>query len=194
MNTEDFLLTMIAITVALYGYIHYGREIPRRTLRPRPFTWLIWGVLSTCVAMIQLKHGAGLGAIGAVLGAGSGYILAGMAWYYGHRRIHGTDIISLVLAFGLFLLWGSIGDTATVIAATAIYCIGFAPTVVRAWKAPRHERITPFLTATIKYGVSIMLLGNVSVVTAVYPVALTAANLGFVVLVLLRRRGCAIRK
>ena len=66
MEQWRLIVFFVAIAAALYGYIHYGREIPKKTLRPRTTTWLIWGVLSTCVAIVQLRHGAGLGSIGAI--------------------------------------------------------------------------------------------------------------------------------
>lgn len=188
MNITETILLTIAIVAALYGYVRYAREIPRQTLRPRPFTWLIWGVLSTCVSIIQIENGAGLGAVGTLLGAVSGYVLAGMAWYYGHRKVYGLDIVSLLLAFTVLIAWAFIGDQLTVVAATCVYMIGFIPTVVRAYKAPHKERQIPFVMSVIKYTISVMLLGSVAVSTAVYPVALAVANFAFLIMLQIRRR------
>ena len=197
MIETDILLLLVATAAAVYGYVEYGREIPKKTLRPRPFTWLIWGILSTCVTVIQIQNGAELGVVGAVLGAVSGYILAGMAWYYGHRKIHEVDILSLVLAAGVLVLWGFVGDQVTAIAATLVYMIGFVPTVVRAVKAPTHERILPFAMSVFKYTISFVLLEKVSVETAIYPIGLALANAAFIVMILglrLHRHGTTSRK
>ena len=188
MNATEIILLTLAIVAALYGYVHYGREIPRQTLRPRPFTWLIWGVLSTCVTIIQLENGAGLGVIGALLGAVSGYVLAGMAWYYGHRKVYGTDIISLLLAFAVLIAWAFVGDRVTVVAATIVYLIGFVPTAIRAYHAPHKERQAPFAMSVVKYTISLMLLSTVSISTAIYPLALVLANFAFLVMLWVRRR------
>lgn len=185
---KQTVLLLLAMSAALYGYIHYGREIPKKTLRPRPFTWLIWGVLSTCVAIIQIRNGADLGTIGALLGAASGYVLAGMSWFYGHRHVHGADIVSLLLAITLLFMWGVVGDAATAVAATLVYLVGFIPTVIRAYKAPKNERQAPFAMAVIKYSISFVLLGSVSVATAVYPVVLALANLLFLLMLIYRRK------
>ncbi len=184
----QLILFIIAIAVGLYGYVQYGREIPKKTLRPRAATWLVWGILSTAVAFIQITNGAGLGAVGAVMGAISGYILAVMAWNYGHRHIHEADIASIFLAASAFVVWGVYGDTAAVVMASFIYLIGFLPTVVRATKAPRNERLTPFVTATIKHGISLLLLATVSVETAVFPLVLATANAAFVAYLLIHRQ------
>lgn len=181
-------LFTLAVIISLYGYIRYGFEVPKKTLRPRPFTWLIWGVLSTCVTIIQLENGAALGVIGALLGAISGYVLAAMAWHYGNRRIYGADVVSIILAFGVLIAWGFIGDAATVIMASLVYLIGFTPTVVRAVKAPHNERMTPFVTSVIKYCLSIAILGHFSLETLTYPVILALANLFFVGLLYVRRK------
>ena len=177
----------IAVAIALYGYAYYGRETFKKTLRPRPFTWLIWGILSTAVTIVQLRHGAGLGAVGAALGAMSGYTLAGMAWLYGHRRVHTTDIISSICALFVLLLWSVFGDAFAVIAATSVYLVGFIPTILRGWKAPRHESTVPFVTAVVKHGVSIIILGSYSLETLTYPLMLTVMNGVFVVALALRR-------
>lgn len=186
-KTEIFLL-LVAIAASLYGYIHYGKQIPGRGLKPRPFTWLIWGILSTCVSVIQIKHGASLGTVGALLGAASGYILAGMSWYYGKRRVYKTDVVSLVLAGCVLTAWAFVGDAITVVMATTVYMIGFIPTVARAWKAPYKEGRLTFAMSVLKYTISFILLGSVSVETAVYPVGLALANLAFLVVLAARRR------
>ena len=187
MEYIDYILLAIAVAASLYGYIHYGRKIPKRELKPRPFTWFIWGILSTCVTIIQFNNGADLGTVGALLGAISGYVLAGMAWYYGSRKIYSADIVSLTLAGIVLAAWLFVGDAITAIAATAVYLIGFTPTVIRAWKAPEHEGWVPFAMSVIKYSISFVLLGQVTIETAVYPIVLALANLAFLVMLWVRR-------
>ena len=187
MELKEIILVSIAVAASVYGYVRYGREIPKKTLKPRPFTWLIWGILSTCVTIIQIQNDANLGTIGAALGAVSGFVLAGMAWYYGHRKIYTLDVVSLVLAGIVLAAWAFVGDAATAIAATAVYLIGFAPTVTRAWKAPHKERRTTFAMSVVKYTISFILLDSISIETAVYPVVLAVANLAFIVMLLMRR-------
>lgn len=188
MEKIEIILLIVAIIASIYGYIHYGRQIPSRKLKPRPFTWLIWGVLSTCVSVIQLNHGADLGTVGALLGAVSGYILAAMSWFYGKRKIYGADIASILLAVGVLAAWAFVGDAVTVVMATAVYMIGFIPTVARGWQAPHKEGRAPFAMSVLKYVISFILLGSVSVETAVYPVALALANFAFLVMLWARRR------
>ena len=188
MESIDIVLLAIAVVAALYGYIHYGRKIPSGKLKPRPFTWLIWGVLSTCISIIQINNGADLGTVGALTGARSGYVLATMAWFYGERKIYGTDVASVALAIGVLAAWVFIGDAATAIMATIVYMIGFIPTVARAWKAPHKEGRMPFAMSVLKYVISFILLGSVSIETAIYPVALAVANFVFLVMLAIRRR------
>jgi hypothetical protein len=168
MEKIELPLLLLATAAALYGYIQYGRKIPSRALKPRPFTWLIWGILSTCVSIIQINNGANLGTVGALLGAVSGYILAGMAWYYGSRKVYTTDLVSLALAGSVLLMWALAGDGVAAVLATIVYMIGFIPTVMRAWKAPHKEGRLPFAMSVLKYTISFVLLGTVTIETAVY--------------------------
>jgi hypothetical protein len=188
MEKIEITLLIVAIVAALYGYTQYGRQIPSGKLKPRPFTWLIWGVLGTCISIIQIDNGAGLGTVGALLGAISGYVLGGMAWHYGERKIYKTDITSLILAAIVLAAWAFVGDAATAVMATAVYMIGFIPTVARGWRAPHKEGRAPFAMAVLKYVISFILLGSVSIETAVYPVALSAANTTFLIMLIIRRR------
>lgn len=184
----DFIILTIAIVAALYGYIHYGRQVVKRIIQPRPFSWLIWGILSTCVSIIQINNGAELGTVGALLGAVSGYVLAIMAWRYGSRKVYRADIISLVLATGVLVAWAFVGDAATAVMATSVYLIGFIPTIIRGWKAPHKEGRAPFAMSTIKYLLSFILLESVSIETAVYPVVLALANLSFLIMLAVQRK------
>ena len=192
MEKINIILLVIAVGAALYGYISYGVKIPKHQLSPRPFTWLIWGVLSSCVSVIQINNGADLGTVGALLGAISGYVLAAMAWRYGKRRIYTADVISLIFAGVVLAAWAFVGDAATAIAATFVYLIGFIPTIMRGWRAPHKEGQAPFAMAVVKYTISLILLGVVTIETAVYPVVLAIANLAF--LVMLRTRRSLVRK
>lgn len=181
-------LTCIIIAISIYGYIVYGIETRRRTLRPRAATWLIWAILGTCVSALQLEHGAGLGAVVTIVAAGANYILAGMAWYYGHRRIHPIDIVSSLAALGVFVLWATVSDTVTVVFATVAYLFGFIPTFERAYRKPYSENIVPFVVNILKYALSLLTIVQFNVETTLYPAVLVVFNAIFLVMILVKRR------
>lgn len=140
------------------------------------------------MSIIQIKNGADLGAVGALTGAVSGYVLSAMSWYYGKRRIYRTDVFSLTVVTVLFVAWYFVGDAATAIMASAVYLIGFTPTVARAWKAPNKEGRMPFAISSLKYVISLILLGSVSLETAFYPAVLAFANAAFLAMLAIRGR------
>lgn len=109
-NMLEIFLTILIVAISLYGYVMYGLETKRKVLRPRAATWLIWAILGTCVSYLQLKHGAGLGAIVTVVTASANYVLAGMAWRYGNKNIHPVDILSSLAAVGVLILWATVAD------------------------------------------------------------------------------------
>ena len=187
-------LTLLIISISLYGYAVYALETKRKALRPRAATWLIWAILGTCVAFLQLKHGAGLGAVVTIVAACANYVLAGMAWHYGHKNIHPIDILSSLAAIGVLVLWATASDQITAVFATITYLFGFLPTYERAWRKPYAENITPFATNTLKYALSLLVLGNVVVETALYPAILAIFNAIFLMMVLVRRRRIKLSK
>lgn len=184
----EFILTTIIVMISLYGYVVYGLETKRKVLRPRAVTWLIWAILGTCVSYLQLKHGAGLGAVVTMVAAGANYILAGMAWHYGHKNIHPIDIVSSLAAIGVLVLWTTASDSVTTVFATVTYLLGFLPTYERAWRKPYDENITPFVTNTLKYALSLFVIGNIVIETALYPAILAIFNATFLIMVLVRRK------
>ena len=184
----EFILTTIIVMISLYGYVVYGLETKRKVLRPRAVTWLIWAILGTCVSYLQLKHGAGLGAVVTMVAAGANYVLAGMAWHYGHKNIHPIDIVSSLAAIGVLVLWTTASDSVTTVFATVTYLLGFLPTYERAWRKPYDENITPFVTNTLKYALSLLVIGNIVLETALYPAILAIFNATFLIMVLVRRK------
>lgn len=184
----EFILTTIIVMISLYGYVVYGLETKRKVLRPRAVTWLIWAILGTCVSYLQLKHGAGLGAVVTMVAAGANYVLAGMAWHYGHKNIHSIDIVSSLAAIGVLVLWTTASDSVTTVFATVTYLFGFLPTYERAWRKPYDENITPFVTNTLKYALSLLVIGNIVIETALYPAILAIFNATFLIMVLVRRK------
>lgn len=184
----DLFITAGIALISLYGYVVYGVETRRRTLRPRAATWLIWAIIGTCVSALQLEHGAGIGAAVTIIAAGANYILAGMAWYYGHRTIHPIDIVSSLAALGVFILWATAGDTVTVAVATVAYLFGFMPTFERAYRKPYSENMAPFVANILKYALSLLTIGQLNIETTLYPVILTVFNGMFLVMILAKRR------
>lgn len=184
----ELILTIIIIAISLYGYVVYGIETKRKVLRPRAATWLIWAILGTCVSYLQLKHGAGLGAVVTIVAAGANYILAAMAWHYGRKNVHPIDVVSCLAAVGVLVLWMTASDSVTTVFATMTYLFGFLPTYERAWRKPYDENITPFVTNTLKYALSLLVIGNIVIETALYPAILAIFNATFLIMVLVRRK------
>lgn len=185
----ELFLTSVIVAISLYGYIVYGLETKRKLLRPRAATWLIWAILGTCVSYLQLKHGAGLGAVVTIVAAGANYILASMAWYYGHRNIHPVDILSSLASVGVLVLWATASDNVTTVFATLTYLFAFIPTYERAWRKPYDENITPFVINILKYALSLLIIGNIAIETVLYPITLSIFNAIFLLMVVMRRGG-----
>lgn len=185
----SLIITVIIVAIAIYSYVIYGIEIHRRNLRPRAATWLIWAVLGTGVSLLQLEHGAGLGAVVTIIAAVANYILAGMAWYYGHRTVHRIDILSSLAALGVFILWWVTADDAlTIVFATITYLFGFVPTFERSYRKPYSENMAPFVASVLKYSLSLLVIQQLNIETALYPVTLALYNVIFILMILARRR------
>jgi hypothetical protein len=59
---KDFL-AIIAAILAVAGNLPYIRDAFTHRVKPHPFTWLVWTIVSAIVFFGQLAKGAGIGAL-----------------------------------------------------------------------------------------------------------------------------------
>lgn len=63
-------LALIATILAIAGNLPYIRDAFNRRVKPHPFTWLVWTIVSAIVVLGQIAGGAGVGALPAVVAGG----------------------------------------------------------------------------------------------------------------------------
>ena len=56
------LFSYLSVTLDLMANIPYAVRVTRGIIRPHPFTWLIWTILTFIMATVQFEAGAGGGA------------------------------------------------------------------------------------------------------------------------------------
>lgn len=116
------------------------------------------------------------------------FIIFGLSFKYGERRITRLDWFCLVAAGFVLVVWYQTSDVVlSVVLASIISLLGFAPTIRKAWKGAREETVTTFALNSLKFLIALFALQTVSVVTALYPALLFVTNAGFAVYLLVRR-------
>lgn len=185
---KDFL-TLIGIffTAASYGVYIYS--IFKRTTRPHPFSWLIWGLLTAIAFFAQLSDGAGAAAWITGFSAALTLFIALLGYLKRHDiTISKSDAVMFILSLLAIPLW-IITDTPlwSVLMITLIDTAGFYPTFRKSWHRPDQEPILSMTLTVFKHLFTLLALNHYSLITALFPATLLGMNSLFILLLFYRR-------
>jgi len=191
MDYKDFLGVSAAL-LNFVAYAGYFRGMFRGTVKPHVFSWFVWGVLTAIGYAAQVADGGGAGTWVTGISAVACFIIAGFALRHGEKAITRSDWITFIGAMAAIPLWiATDSPLYSVLLITLIDAIAFWPTFRKAWSKPQEESVFTFAVSALKFGLGVIALGNISMITAFYPLSLVVMNTVFVVVTVLRRRALA---
>jgi len=183
------ILGLIAVVIALAGYIPYFKDIFRGKTKPHAFTWLVWASLTGIAFFGQLFDGGGAGAWVTGFTALVSFVIFFLAIGRGEKNITPSDKWSLSGAVVALILWFlTDSPLGSVILITLIDALGFYPTFRKSYHKPHEETMLTFFLSGLKFIIAIIALQNYSVVTYLYPASLVLMNFIFVGLLIVRRK------
>lgn len=188
MSTYIPILGLAGLLVAVISYIPYFRDIFRGKTKPHPFSWLVWGIVSSVAFFAQIVSGGGIGASTTGITAIACISIAILAVQLGERRISRLDIVCFVGAIGGIVLW-QLTDSplSAVIVVLIVHILGFIPTVKKAYTFPEEETISSYILSLFKWGLGLLALTSFNLTTMLFPAGVFLMNLLFVILLLYRR-------
>lgn len=175
---------IMAVAYAVYLW----QTIRNPEIRPHPFSWLLWGVVTGVAYLVQISQGAGPGSW--VVGCTSAIcIVIGLASLGKERwRFSRFDKFSLLAGAGVFIYYLSVRNPViSAISATIVDVIGYGPTLKKGWAKPYDDSVSSFALNAVKFVPSLFALKSYSITTWLYPATLVAMN-GLVALMLVYRR------
>jgi len=183
------VLGVIAVLIALAGYVPYFRDIFRGKTKPHAFSWLIWASLTGIAFFGQIFDKGGAGAWVTGFTALVSFVIFILAIGRGEKNITSSDKWSLGGAVIALVLWFlTHNPLGSVILITLIDALGFYPTFRKSYYKPDEETMLTFFLSGLKFVIAIIALENYSVVTYLYPASLVLMNFIFVGLLVVRRR------
>jgi hypothetical protein len=186
-------LGLIAIVIAVAGYIPYFRDLFSGKTKPHAFSWLIWGLLTAIAFAGQIAGHAGAGSW--VMGFTAFTTFVIFSLFYGEKNITRSDWLCLILALSAIPLWiATRHPVASMILVTVIDALGFWPTFRKSYSKPNEETAFTYFLSGAKFFLSLVALDRYSIVTWLYPVSLVIMNWGFVLMALIRRHKLLSKK
>lgn len=183
------IVTIIAMVIALIGYIPYIRDCIKGKNKPHVISWFIWALVSFIAFGIQLLNKGGAGSyINLFMG-----IICTIIFFFGLKNgtkdITKVDWIAFSLALVAIVLWLVVKQPLlSIILVVFIDMMSFLPTILKAWKNPYTETVITYGLSGVKNGLSIYALSTYSLVIVMYPAYALIANLLFVGMLILRKR------
>jgi hypothetical protein len=183
------IIAVITVALAFVGYVPYFRDILKGKTTPHLFTWLVWTLAVGISAALQIYGGAKSGAWTTVAVTIICLGVLTLSIKKGTKNIKKVDIIFLVLALLSLFFWLVIDKpiwSAILIVATDL--LGFAPTIRKTWNDPHSETLSMYKITGIRHALSIVALAQYNILTLLYPIAWTVANVLFSVMLIIRRK------
>jgi len=186
------LIAAVSIPITVVSYWFYFRDIFAGRTKPHAYTWLVWAVLTASAFAAQLHGHGGPGAYVTGLTALVSFIILGLAIWRGEKGITTSDKLSLGGALAALLIWFFTSNPVlAIILISVIDFLGFLPTIRKSYHKPYEETLITYMLSGFKFVLAILALDTYTLVTWLYPASLVAANLLFVVMLVVRRRQVA---
>ncbi len=172
---ESFAI--IAAILAIIGNLPYLRDVIKGRVRPHPYTWLAWSIVSGIVFFGQLAKGAGIGVIPTAAAEVFTVIIFAFSLRYGLKGVTRTDALFLAAALLCLVPWALTDDpTLSVIIAVAIDLIAFAPTLRKTWLDPKSETHLLYGSNVARHALSLLSLQAYNIVTVLHSVVMITVN------------------
>lgn len=183
------LIALISVGFVFVGYGPYIFDILKRRTTPHTFTFLVWSIASSITWALQVQGGAGVGAWITFTVTSVCIVIFLLCFKYGEKQVKVPDMIFLILALLSLCLWLIVHQPVwSVILAVLTDILGFGPTFRKAWDKPQSETLFTWQVAAARHAFGILALEQFNLLTLLYPVAWTAANTLFFLLIIVRRR------
>lgn len=172
----DFIV-VLASALAVVGNIPYVYLVIKKKVKPHPYTWFLWSVVSAVVFFGQVQKGAGIGAIPTFFSEIFTVIIFLLSLRYGFKNIDKRDTYFLIVALLGLIPWAFTHDpTISVITVVTIDAIAFVPTLRKTWQYPSTE--TPLLYAmnVLRHILTLFSLQAYNVATTLHSIVMILTN------------------
>lgn len=182
------IVGIITVVMSIGIHVPYLADTIKGKIRPHPFTWILWTLLTIIVFIAQFVDGAGPGAWGTGVVGAFCIVITLASVRYGFQNIKRADVVMFAIGLLTIPLWIiTENPTLSVIIIVAIDLIAFAPTYRKSYHKPYDEPLYHSSLNFIRHGLTLFAIVNFTVATALFPFMVALAN-GSLFLFLLWRR------
>lgn len=170
-------IAIIASLIAVVGNVPYLRDVIKKRVRPHPYTWLVWTIVSLVTLFGQIAKGAGIGALPTAAAELFTVIIFFFSLQYGFKQIRKTDTYFLIAALLGLIPWALTKDpTISVIIVVSIDLIAFIPTLRKTWFDPKSETPILYSMNVVRHIMTLFSLQAYNIATTLHSIAMIITN------------------
>ncbi|MEM9468641.1 MAG: hypothetical protein AAF988_00600 [Pseudomonadota bacterium] len=176
----------VLMTIFICGL--YIRDTIKGKIKPHPFSWSIWFIITGTIFLAQVSDSAGPGAWMNGVVTLINLLIAILALKNGFGLIKKLDVVVFIMAITAIAIWiVTSSPFYSVIILVIANTLGFIPTFRKSFYEPYSEPIYLYSVGFFRHGLSIIALSNYTLITALSSIMLVIINL-LVALFLIWRR------
>lgn len=182
------ILVVVASLFALGGNIPYLFDVVKGRVKPHPYTWLVWTIVSCVVFFGQVAKGAGMGAIPTGVSEIFTVIIFLFSIKYGFKNPPIIDKYFFALAMLGLIPWVLTKDpTISVIIVVSIDLIAFIPTLRKTYFHPQSETSLLYGTNVARHALALGALGSYNIATMLHSLVMIVVNSIMVIFIKTRK-------
>ncbi len=171
------VFAVIAALIAIGGYVPYFRDCFTKRVKPHPYTWLVWTIVTAITFFGQLEKGAGIGVLPTGVSLFFSFSVFIFSLRYGFKYVVKTDKYYLAAALLGLIPWAITKDpTVSVVIAVSIDVIAFVPTIRKTWKKPKTETPILYGSNVLRHIFALLSLQSYNVATTLHSIAMIITN------------------
>lgn len=174
-------LGALSVAIGMIAYsIYLWKIVKDENIQPHPFSWFIWGGVTTVAALTQGARGGGPATWVTALTAGVCVVIVILAVFKRAKWTSSvTDVASLVFGIAAVLFYAVTNHpTAAALCATLADVIGYDPTIRKGWLDPYTDSAISFALNSAKFVPALFAIREYSIATWLYPATLVIVNGG----------------
>lgn len=174
-------IAIVASILAVIGNISYLKDVVNEKVKPHPYTWFIWSIVSMTTLFGGLARGAGIGALPTGIAEGFTIIIFLLSLKYLFQKetghIRKIDHYFLAIALIGLIPWALTKDpTISVIIVVLIDIVAFIPTLRKTWEHPHTERPMLYEMNAARHVLTLLSLGSYNIATTFHSIAMIITN------------------
>ncbi len=188
------LFAIIAVILAFVGNISYLKDTFKGKVKPHPYTWFIWSIVSMTTFFGGLVKGAGIGVLPTGIAEAFTIIIFLFSLKYlfqgkaGHIRMIDNYFLAICL-LGL-IPWALTKDpTISVVIVVIIDIIAFVPTLRKTWAHPNTEKPLLYEMNVTRHILTLFSIQTYNVATTFHSVAMICTNILMTVFIYRKKIG-----